>query len=952
MPALRLFGRNWSLASDDIPLLAAPAAVFHCLWCIFMLVGVGLLAHHYPTNCPAGIKYMVCLCGLALCFLASTILEAWLTREGLKGTILETQRRSKVPKLLYAQIAIFLLEVAFVIFGTIVLYGYTQPTCFHTQRNSYNPHRIMMVMIWTSWAALVVVGACTILTYNFFPTSNSQMSWELRCKCLACILCFSDRATSNKGPHGGSHPKEDQASPISRMAELFAQVFGEWDMVTTDVLATFLMAAAAQRCKRRRVVQELVSQHLKPGAGSLLQQAASTTGSASHSVGGLMSDLVHHVEDDFDRRLHPIDSINSQQGLLTTGSDSSTAVAEPPNMMWFWGGGRELDPIDGLTSDQGQAGQKGPASNSPPKSVDSTPSGLGPQAPDSSSPLQHSGSGRSKESPQRSDQQQMEDRGGAAGVVGGERGGDSRRSRQPQHLLTPSGMMCELNPGMDPHEAAEAQGRHHKAVSTADLLEAAHYVNFAFASYGYMLYIWSKPPVSGPLQLCFGRCCSCWLHPLRRYQEIFSTEAWSSAIKVTNHMNREAIHQMTGLPDRAVVFVRFEGEARNKQCLPYFIAVDERSKAVVLSIRGTLSLEDCITDFLCEPAVLDDWIKEVGNSGASGASFEECAPPVQKADRDAQTFGHSGILEAAKAVVEDLQQTGVLGGLMKGQQVHSRHKKPAFDCRGWRLVVTGHSLGAGAAVLVALYLRNFFPRVKCWAFSPPGGLADRNVSRAAQEFCTSVFLGKDWIPRLTVNSFERLRDEMIMAATRIKISKLRFLVGAFRGKQWEEDELFLPEDSVRDEAAETLRRYHATIKRTRTDRNRYHMSRQFVPPGRLMHLRPVKAKCKEKKLERRYHAVWIEAGELQAEGILVSPRIMADHMPDYVTETLQRMAREAALREDLRRTSNGAFVLDVPPSPQGEPVQPNAEWPAPPTPQRHGPSFSIFHKVHSGNKLH
>ena len=28
---------------------------------------------------------MVCLCGLVLCFLTSTILEAWLTREGLKG---------------------------------------------------------------------------------------------------------------------------------------------------------------------------------------------------------------------------------------------------------------------------------------------------------------------------------------------------------------------------------------------------------------------------------------------------------------------------------------------------------------------------------------------------------------------------------------------------------------------------------------------------------------------------------------------------------------------------------------------------------------------------------------------------------------------------------------------------------------------------------------------------
>ena len=37
-----------------------------------------------------------------------------------------------------------------------------------------------------------------------------------------------------------------------------------------------------------------------------------------------MSDLKHHVEDDLDRRLHPIDSINSQQGLLEKmGSDSS-----------------------------------------------------------------------------------------------------------------------------------------------------------------------------------------------------------------------------------------------------------------------------------------------------------------------------------------------------------------------------------------------------------------------------------------------------------------------------------------------------------------------------------------------------------------------------------------------------------------------------------------------------
>lgn len=55
-------------------------------------------------------------------------------------------------------------------------------------------------------------------------------------------------------------------------------------------------------------------------------------------------------------------------------------------------------------------------------------------------------------------------------------------------------------------------------------------------------------------------------------------------------------------------------------------------------------------------------------------------------------------------------------------------------------------------------------RVKCWAFAPPGGLADPHVAEAAQDFCTSVVLGKDWIPRLTVHSFERLRDEMVRTA--------------------------------------------------------------------------------------------------------------------------------------------------------------------------------------------
>ena len=43
----------------------------------------------------------------------------------------------------------------------------------------------------------------------------------------------------------------------------------------------------------------------------------------------------------------------------------------------------------------------------------------------------------------------------------------------------------------------------------------------------------------------------------------------------------------------------------------------------------------------------------------------------------------------------------------------------------------------------------------------PGGLADPGVAEAARSFCTTVALGKDWIPRLSLASFEQLRDEMV-----------------------------------------------------------------------------------------------------------------------------------------------------------------------------------------------
>ena len=43
-----------------------------------------------------------------------------------------------------------------------------------------------------------------------------------------------------------------------------------------------------------------------------------------------------------------------------------------------------------------------------------------------------------------------------------------------------------------------------------------------------------------------------------------------------------------------------------------------------------------------------------------------------------------------------------------------------FHTQNYRLVLTGHSLGAGVASLLAIVLKPKYPKLQCYAYSPPG----------------------------------------------------------------------------------------------------------------------------------------------------------------------------------------------------------------------------------------
>eukprot|EP00405_Crypthecodinium_cohnii_P033410 CAMPEP_0206531416 /NCGR_PEP_ID=MMETSP0325_2-20121206/3748_1 /ASSEMBLY_ACC=CAM_ASM_000347 /TAXON_ID=2866 /ORGANISM="Crypthecodinium cohnii, Strain Seligo" /LENGTH=609 /DNA_ID=CAMNT_0054027647 /DNA_START=117 /DNA_END=1946 /DNA_ORIENTATION=+ len=186
----------------------------------------------------------------------------------------------------------------------------------------------------------------------------------------------------------------------------------------------------------------------------------------------------------------------------------------------------------------------------------------------------------------------------------------------------------------------------------------------------------------------------------------------------------EALAYCASIPPSAVLISEWKGGLHSPG---YALSVDESSKSLVLSIRGTLWPQDWITDFDCRPRQCE----LLGKSG----------------------YAHSGMLTAAETLSSQL--TSIVAGLLRKYS-------------DFRLVLTGHSLGAGvAALLSALWLTNstlsgddLGRRLRCIAFGTPS-VTSPELSNALRDHVTSVVCGHDFVPRFSLRSSNRLRDAVL-----------------------------------------------------------------------------------------------------------------------------------------------------------------------------------------------
>ena len=152
----------------------------------------------------------------------------------------------------------------------------------------------------------------------------------------------------------------------------------------------------------------------------------------------------------------------------------------------------------------------------------------------------------------------------------------------------------------------------------------------------------------------------------------------------------------------------------------------------VLAVRGTKSFADALTNVLAAHM-----------------------PFGQELVSEGEALAHSGFVHSARAVLDNMQPQidRVLA-----------EKRP--------LVITGHSLGAGTAAIIAVELAMRYPellsaeggspRMQCVAFACPA-VASAPLCDAVNGFITSVINCDDCIPRASVNNFVNLFNEIAVA---------------------------------------------------------------------------------------------------------------------------------------------------------------------------------------------
>eukprot|EP00162_Nutomonas_longa_P014506 comp22000_c0_seq2/m.50496 comp22000_c0_seq2/g.50496 ORF comp22000_c0_seq2/g.50496 comp22000_c0_seq2/m.50496 type:complete len:399 (-) comp22000_c0_seq2:68-1264(-) len=376
--------------------------------------------------------------------------------------------------------------------------------------------------------------------------------------------------------------------------------------------------------------------------------------------------------------------------------------------------------------------------------------------------------------------------------------------------------------------------------------------------YGWMLHIFDRPLTGTCTLVCRGGACCCCMTCLPAVRTKEAVPPVGDNIFNANYAAYIAQFRQR-MAAGTTELLQYSYVNRLYQS-PYVVCLDHSARALVVAVRGTLSLVDAVTDITVKDA--------------SWEGIPDILPgPV---------YFHLGMYKNALKIQAELTASGVIE-----REIGHNGRHP-----GYRLVFTGHSLGAGVSSVLSCLYKAAFPETVCFAFSPPAAVIDSSSAIASSSFITSCVLGNDLVPRASEYAVRVLRQEMLDAFLRTRVSKaaimLRYLTPILHLAK--SSKFFYGPDEEGPVGVflkvEAYRKYIAKMDEARP-------ARTMLVPGRVVQLVPVSEteNCMGSCVDRKYRAIWIRNEELSR--IVVLPRMFRDHLPTNVGQVLREVQQQA-----------------------------------------------------------
>lgn len=157
----------------------------------------------------------------------------------------------------------------------------------------------------------------------------------------------------------------------------------------------------------------------------------------------------------------------------------------------------------------------------------------------------------------------------------------------------------------------------------------------------------------------------------------------------------------------------------------------------MLSIRGSWSICDIFTDLTAQPEEF------------SAPGFPE------------NTYAHYGAIKCCNQIIKSLMEENLLDKILE-------------QFPDYAFVITGHSLGAGLAVLVGAKLRSKYRDLKVYGFATTSGILTREAAKYSEQFAFTLIVGDDCFARISVDAVEKLKNTILETLQSCKLPKVSF----------------------------------------------------------------------------------------------------------------------------------------------------------------------------------